>query len=193
MRTVLKNKMSRAQNSSFKKLLFVLTAFFGVCFLIFVVATAFYKTGFLFSAAITFGVTFYHFAMRLAVGYSVEKIFAKNINYNCKWFAPKKFEHRIYKKLKVRKWKGKVPTFNPEQFDVEKHTLDEIIRSMCIAEIVHEVIFLLSFLPIFLAIPFGDFWIFFITSIISTNFDLVFIILQRYNRPRVINLLYRNK
>ena len=191
MSTVLKNKNSRAQNSSFKKLLFVLTGIFGFCFAVFTAANAFYKSGFLYSAAITFGVTFYHFAMRLAVGYFIDKIFRNRIDYNSGWFAPKKFEKQLYKKLRVHKWKGKVPTFDPEQFDIEKHSFDEIIRSMCTAEIVHEVIFIFALLPVFLAIPFGDFWVFLITSVLSAAFDLIFVILQRYNRPRVIRLVKR--
>lgn len=191
MSTVLKNNNSRAQNSSFKKLLFTLTGVFGFCFAVFVLANTFYKSGFLFSASITFGVTFYHFAIRLAAGYIVDKIFKNRINCNSKWFTPKKFEKQFYKKLRVHKWKQKVPTFDPEQFNVEKHSFDEIIRSMCVAEIVHEVIFILALLPVFLTIPFGDFWIFFITSVLSAAFDMIFVILQRYNRPRVIRLIKR--
>lgn len=188
---MLKDKKSRAQNSSFKKLLFVLTGIFGFCFIISAIANSFYESGILFSVTITFGVTFYHFAMRLAVGYFIDKIFKNRIDYSNKWFSPKNFEKQLYKKLRVHKWKGKVPTFDPEQFDIEKHSFDEIIRSMCAAEIVHEVIFVFALLPVFLAIPFGDFWVFFITSVLSAAFDLIFVILQQYNRPRVIRLIKR--
>ena len=45
MSTVLKDKNSRAQNSSFKKLLFVLTGIFGFCFAVFTTANAFYSCG----------------------------------------------------------------------------------------------------------------------------------------------------
>ena len=191
MSTMLKNSKYRAQNSKFKKQLFALTGIFGFCFLISVLANSFYKSSLLFSIAITFGVTFYHFAMRLFVGYSVDRIFKNGINYNSQWFSPKKFEPHLYKKLHVHKWKEKVPTFDPEQFDIEKHTFDEIISSMCVAEIVHEAIFILALLPVFLSIPFGEFWVFLITSVLSAAFDLIFVILQRYNRPRIIRLLHR--
>ena len=191
MSTVLKSSQSHARNSKFKNQLFALTGIFGFCFLISVLANVFYKSGLLFSLAITFGVTFYHFTMRLFVGYSVDKIFKNGINCNSQWFFPKKFEQHLYKKLHVHKWKEKVPSFDPEQFDIEKRTFGEIISSMCIAEIVHEVIFVFSFLPIFLSIPFGEFWFFLITSVLSAAFDLIFVILQRYNRPRVMRLLNR--
>ena len=191
MSTVLKSSGYRAQNSKFKKQLFALTGIFGFCFLISVLANIFYKSSLLFSLAITFGVTFYHFAMRLAVGFSVDRIFKNGINYNRNWFSPKKFEQHLYKKLHVHKWKEKVPSFDPEQFDIEKRTFGEIISSMCVAEIVHEVIFVFSLLPIVLSIPFGEFWIFFITSVLSAAFDLIFVIIQRYNRPRVMRLLNR--
>ena len=191
MSTVLKSSGYRAQNSKFKKQLFALTGIFGFCFLISVLANIFYKSSLLFSLAITFGVTFYHFAMRLVVGFSVDRIFKNGINYNNQWFSQKKFEQHLYKKLHVHKWKENIPSFDPEQFDIEKRTFGEIISSMCVAEIVHEVIFVFSFLPIFLSIPFGEFWIFFITSVLSAAFDLIFVIIQRYNRPRVMRLLNR--
>lgn len=191
MSTVLKSSGYRVQNSKFKKQLFALTGIFGFCFLISVLANVFYKSGLLFSLAITFGVTFYHFTIRLVIGYSIDRIFKNRINYNNQWFSQKKFEQHLYKKLRVHKWKGKIPSFDPEQFDIEKHTFGEIISSMCVAEIVHEVIFVFSFLPIVLSIPFGEFWIFFITSVLSAAFDLIFVIIQRYNRPRVMRLLNR--
>lgn len=191
MSTVLKDSKFRAQNSKFKNQMIALTGIFGSCFVISAFASVFYKSSLLFSLAITFGVTFYHFAIRLVIGYSVDRIFKNGINYKNRWFSPKKFEQRLYKKLHVHKWKEKVPTFDPEQFDIEQHTFDEIISSMCVAEIVHEVIFVFALLPIVLSIPFGEFWVFFVTSFFSAAFDLIFVILQRYNRPRVIRLLNR--
>ena len=50
----------------------------------------------------------------------------------------------------------------------------------------------LSFLPVFAGIKFGACPVFIITSIVSAGMDLVFVIMQRYNRQRIVNYL-RNK
>ena len=60
---------------------------------------------------------------------------------------------------------------------------------MCQAEIVHEVIVVLSFLPLLAAIPFGAFPVFLITSLLAAMYDLTFVIMQRYNRPRILKYL----
>ncbi|MBQ7937605.1 MAG: hypothetical protein IJ283_09655 [Oscillospiraceae bacterium] len=90
MSTVLKDSKFRAQNSKFKNQLIALTGIFGSCFVISAFASVFYKSSLLFSLAITFGVTFYHFAVRLVIGYSVDRIFKNGINYKKRWFSPKK-------------------------------------------------------------------------------------------------------
>ncbi len=59
---------------------------------------------------------------------------------------------------------------------------------MCQSEIVHAVIILLSFVPLPGTIPFGAFPVFLLTSLAAALTDTVFVIVQRYNRPRVIRL-----
>ena len=81
-----------------------------------------------------------------------------------------------------------MPTFDPDSFDLKKHTFGEIVRATCIAEITHEIIMPLSFLPL-LAIPrYGAAPVFVITSILAAAFDGVFVIMQRCNRPRLVRL-----
>ena len=77
--------------------------------------------------------------------------------------------------------------------DSKIHSWDEIAQAMCQAELVHEVIIILSFLPIFAAIPFGALPVFVITSILSAGFDAMFVIMQRYNRPRIMKLIVDSK
>lgn len=191
MSTVLKDKSSRAQKDTFKKLLFGLTAFFAVLFIISLTLFFSFKDEIYFTLSITFGVTFYHFAIRLVIGYFTDKIFRGRTNPNSKWFSQKKFEHAIYKKLKVHKWKKFVPTYDPDQFNLEHHSFEEIARSMCSAEICHEVIMLFALFPVLLIIPFGSPAVFIITSVLSSAIDLVFVIIQRYNRPRILRLIKR--
>lgn len=141
------------------------------------------------SLAITFGMISYHFLMRLAVGYTVDGIFHNQMNYNHKWFQEKALEKRLYKVLKVKKWKDKMPTFAPEFLDLKVHTMEEITGAMCQSEIVHLIIVVLSFVPILATLLWGSFWVFLITSVLAAGFDSMFVIMQRYNRPRIIRIL----
>ena len=142
---------------------------------------------------ISFGTTAYHFVMRLAVGYLVLRLTNYDLDYRHVWFRPRKWEPAFYKKLQVRKWKGKIPTYDPEQFSLEKHTTYRIIQNMCGAELVHEIIIALSFLPL-LSVPlFGTFSVFLITSLLAACFDGVFVMAQRYNRPRLVRIYERQE
>lgn len=139
--------------------------------------------------AISCGTACYHFCMRLAVGYAVNGIMKNRADYTAKWFQLRKWETALYRKLRVRKWKKHLPSYDPSLFDLKKHSLDAIVQAMCQAEIVHEIIVILSFIPLFFSILFDSFAVFFITSLLSACFDLCFVILQRYNRPRLIKLI----
>ena len=75
------------------------------------------------------------------------------------------------------------------QVDNRLHTWDEIAQAMCQAELVHEVIIILSFLPILAAIPFGALFVFVFTSILSAGYDAMFVMMQRYNRPRIVKMI----
>lgn len=139
--------------------------------------------------AITFGTFFYHFAMRLLVGHAVNFAVNNKADYTKGWYQLRPFEVRLYKKMKVKQWKRHLPTYDPALFDPKLHSWEEIAGAMCQAEIVHEVIVILSFLPLLAAIPFGSFWVFLFTSVFSALFDLCFVVIQRYNRPRIIKFL----
>ena len=80
-------------------------------------------------------------------------------------------------------------TYDPSCFDNRIHSWDEIAQAMCQAEVVHEVNVVLSFVPILAAIPFGALWVFVITSVLAACYDGMFVVMQRYNRPRVIRLV----
>lgn len=149
------------------------------------------KVAFL-SVAITFGTMLYHFVMRLAVGYFTTEFFSHYLKPDSWWFITKEFEKKLFKLLKVKKWKLFMPTANPESFSLKKHTPEDIAKTMCSSELVHEINIFLSFLPIFLAIPFGKITVFIITSILAALCDLPFVIMQRFNRPRIIRFARRS-
>ena len=143
--------------------------------------------------AITFGTCFYHFAMRLLVGYTLNSILKNRANYQKAWYQLHPFEARLYQVLKVKKWKGRMPTFDPSCFDPKLHSWAEIAGAMCQAELVHEIIIVLSFMPLFAAIPFGSLPVFFITSLLSAAYDSSFVIIQRFNRPRILRLIEKER
>ena len=151
----------------------------------------FTKIPVLFSVAVTFGTIFYHLAMRLAVGSLVDARYHNRMDYTKKWFQQKPFEKKLYQKLNVRKWKKRLPTLNPQDFDLKNRSIEEIIQVTCQAEVVHEAILPLSFVPIVFSIWFGSLGVFVITSCASFLFDSMFVIIQRYNRPRLMRLLKR--
>lgn len=141
--------------------------------------------------SIAFGTTAYHLGMRLLVGLFYHKLLKNQAGYTRKWFRPRPWEGRLYKLLKVKRWKDKMPTYIPEDFSRERHTWEEIAQATCQAELVHETICVLSFVPL-AAVPWlGAFWVFLLTSLCSALFDLAFAVIQRYNRPRLIKLAQR--
>lgn len=146
-----------------------------------------------FSCAITFGTIAYHFVMRLCVGGVFSKFMNNRADYSKKWYQQRPWEKQLYKKLKVKQWKNKMVTFDPDLFDTEKHSLDEIVQAMCQAELVHETIIILSFVPILASFRVGALSVFVITSVLAACLDLVSVIIQRFNRPRVIKLIEREK
>lgn len=139
--------------------------------------------------AITFGTISYHLVIRLFVGAVINLLMHNHVDYRKKWFQTNAVEERLYRILKVKQWKGKMGTYDPDCFDYRKHSWHEIAQATCQAELVHELIILLSFLPIFASIPFGALPVFAITSVFAASYDAMFVVMQRYNRPRIIKLV----
>ena len=156
--------------------------------ILFTINYFFLKSGFFLSSTITAWTISYHLLMRLAVGWIVDQIMHNQANYNHSWFQLKKFETKLYRILKIRKWKGKMPTYSPELFDSSRYSYTQIAQAMCQAEIVHECIIVLSFMPVLLTFLFGDFFVFLTTSLVAALYDSLFVMMQRYNRPRILKL-----
>ena len=158
-------------------------------FLAFLIAYQVWTLDILLTLCITFGTIAYHFVMRLGVGAAVNGIFHNKMNYKRWWFRPRRFEKGLYRFLNVKRWKKFVPTYDLDAFSAKEHTFEELVQATCQAEVVHEIIVLFSFVPILFAIPFGALAVFLITSVLSAALDTVFVILQRYNRPRLVRVL----
>ncbi len=145
----------------------------------------------LLSHAITFGTISYHLVMRLLVGGVYSVLMNNRADYEKRRYRVGAREIALYEKLKVKKWKRAMPTYDPTLFDPCIHTWDEIAQAMCQAELVHETIAVLSFVPILGGIRFGDYPVFIVTSCVAAALDTMFVIMQRYNRPRVVRLAKR--
>ena len=155
-------------------------------------AYALHPQGWVLALAITCGTVCYHFAMRLLVG-AVVPLFAGSFHPDQPWFRQRGWEPKLYARLKLKSRKSGIPTYDPGQFDLTVLPLSQVVRNMCSAEVVHEVIMLLSFVPLLFAIPFGEFPVFFITSVLSAGFDGIFVITQRFNRPRLVKLMKKKE
>lgn len=162
-------------------------SFFAVFFVIYQI----FGIGWALTLTITFATTAYHFIMRLAVGTVIDKIMRNRADYTKKRYQLHPIEQRFYEIIKVRRWKNNMPTYQPDLFSPKLHTWHEIAQAMCQAEVVHETIVVLSFLPIFASIFFGALPVFAVTSVCAALYDSLFIIMQRYNRPRVVKLAIR--
>ena len=142
----------------------------------------------LLTGIITFTIM-YHFWVRIIMG-NVSKLFKKHIKYNQAFFKEKNFEKKLYKFLRVKEWKGKALTYNPESFSLKEHSLEEIANTMTKSEVDHWINEIISLTSVLFSFIWPELlWAFLISAIAAMIFDSQFIIIQRYNRPRVIKLL----
>lgn len=172
-----------------KRIIYIATAVFTVLTVLFSVLYLKFNTDLFITLAITFGTILYHFVMRLAVGFLVPHSF----HYNEKFFTEKAFEKPLYKALNVKKWKRFMPSYNPDSYLIKNdfRSLEAIADTTCRNEVIHLVICLLSFVPIIFTVFFGAAAVFIITSVLSCMFDMIFVIIQRFNRPRLLKIINR--
>ncbi len=171
-----------------KKLMILLTVILTALFIASLFLHHYIPSPLTLSLAITLGTTAYHFSMRLAVGLFLHAIFRGNMDHKRKWFSERSFEAKLYRLLKVKAWKKYIPTFDPSLYSLKEHSIEELLGATCQAEVVHELIMLLSLLPLAMIIPFGEPIAFITTSLFAFLIDGVFVILQRFNRPRLLRL-----
>lgn len=149
--------------------------------------------------ATTAGTTCYHFAMRLCIGFAVEKAMTsrKKVNFDGVWFREHKWEPKLYRLLRVRKWAKRVPTFKPEQFDARARSPEQLAHQTCLSELVHELIVVCGYFSLLFCLffenPLANLAPFLITAILAGLYDMQFVILQRYNRPKILRLMRRKE
>ncbi|MBR3928770.1 MAG: hypothetical protein IKJ65_07200 [Clostridia bacterium] len=102
-------------------------------------------------------------------------------------------EGKIYAKVLVHRWKDIVPdaskviskmTKKRIKKDVDADAIKRLIQETCVAELVHWVLIVLT--PVYsigIDVKYGVLF-----SVFYTLGNLVFIIIQRYNRPRFVKM-----
>ena len=128
----------------------------------------------------------YHLGLRIFFGAFTGKL---GITYKSRFFKPLFFEKALYKLLRVRQWKDKALTYDPDAFSPKKHSWEEIANTMSKSEIDHWINEVISLTSILFSLLWGEFYIFLITALLAMLFDAQFIVIQRYNRPLVIELI----
>jgi len=184
------NKKAKPSGSAlFMYWVIAITAIIAViCFILYY--GGFYVNPVILWTSVTCFTIMYHLWMRIILG-NVTKLFP--INYNQWWFKERKFEKKLYKILKVKNWKNKALTYNPELYSVKDRSLEEIANTTAKSESDHWVNISISLSTILFSLIWGVFWIFFVTAILAILFDSQFIIIQRFNRPRLLRLIKRYK
>ncbi len=172
-----------------KKSIYIITFSSLILLISFTLIYLFTNASVFYSLIITFGTISYHFVMRLFVGLLINHIMKNKADYHKKWYQCHKGEEKFYRFIRIKKWKKRIRSFDESFFNPKIHSWDEIAQAMCQAEIVHEIIMVLSFVPIIFSIWFGELLVFIITSVISALIDSIFVMLQRYNRSRIIKLI----
>lgn len=123
-----------------------------------------------------------------------------------KWFAEDRFPYkeyrfekggRIYEKLEIHKWQNRVPDMSkilpflmpPKKLtgDYEER-LPRMIQETCVAEFIHGLLCFSGLGCLFLWPGAGGV----VVSLLNVFlFNLPFVLIQRYNRPRLIRLMHK--
>lgn len=142
-----------------------------------------------FSLAVTFFTTFYHFIMRILVACAVSACRKNKDGSALSAVRLSRAERIFYDKIRIKKWKKFAPTYNPSLFSVKRNSLSELMNNMTNARISHEIIVVLSFLPLLFSKFIGGTIPFLITSVLSALFDMQFVLIQRYNTARLEKIM----
>ena len=138
---------------------------------------------------VTFLTISYHFIIRICVGLSVD-LTVRKFSVRFRNHIPvSSLEMKFYRWIGVKKWKKNAITAKPDSFDIKKVNFIELLHNMIQAELVHEILIPLSFVPLLFIIPFGVPVVFIITSCAAACVELKYVMIQRYNRPRVERLI----
>ena len=195
--------MNKEKVSTVIKVVFPLLIFFDISVLVIVVYCAvngFDEEGWLLSL-IGMGFFAWHITYRPIMG-QIVGFFRPVLRLKLKRWKVSKREALFYEKyLHIKSWKDKVPAWNRNHFvlhlsdmkDINK--VSQVLRYNISAEITHTANAILGILFAFVAfspLVYKWLWAFLLASIIvSFIADVPFILIQRYNRARVMDIYLR--
>jgi hypothetical protein len=149
--------------------------------------------------------TLFWFLLHFGVGFLFirlpENFRLRVFNNKKKFFIVSEKEIWFYKKIRLPKWKDKLPQYNKGfnkrnlPNEISKEYLELFINVTCQAEIVHYIIIPLGYFSVFFSLLTNnpEYW-FFIFILIATFIgicNIVFSLIQRYNRYRLEKLLFK--
>lgn len=110
---------------------------------------------------------------------------------NTRAFREQPFERRLYARLRITKWKDRLPMMNAALKKLENNMtpayLDRMIMETYYAEFGHLTIAVLGFLIIWVN-PNEYMWMAWIFAVVNFFIHILFCIIQRYNRPRLLKV-----
>ena len=122
------------------------------------------------------------------------------------WFSYDRFPYKsfpfekngkIYLKLKINKWQSKVPDMSKifpdlipakKLLDNSEEALNVLIKETCIAELIHWMFAVIGLAGLWICPNVWGGLIIFVYVVVG---HFPFILIQRYNRPRLVKLLKR--
>lgn len=117
---------------------------------------------------------------------------SRNKNFlNSLWFCEHSWEKTFYDFIKVKQWKTRVGTYDKKLFAGKNFSKEKLVMTITQSELVHEIVFILSFCPVCLTKTFGHLPLLVVLCTIFAAANLPFIFIQRYNRPRVLKMQER--
>lgn len=103
------------------------------------------------------------------------------------WFNQSNLEKDLYKKLKIKGWKNKLPTYDNSMFKIKSGSKEDVIKLMIQSENVHLLLIFLSYIPLFWSNFFGHLGMMIVMSFVFSIVHIPFVMVQRFNLPRIIN------
>lgn len=111
-------------------------------------------------------------------------------------YLPFRWEHggRVYNRLHIKSWQTKLPDMSKivtgmmprkEISEANLQILPRMVQETCVAEFIHVILCFTGLHCLSLWKGLGGFMI----TTLNTLANLIFVVIQRYNRPRLVHLL----
>lgn len=142
-----------------------------------------------------------YFAVIGFLSFLVGRILPKKwFDWEAPWFKclPWENDGKIYDRLHIRKWKDLLPDMNkitpvlmkgraPKTAHSSVEEMEGVLQETCVAEVIHEVLCVIGFGCMSIWPGMGGFLI----AVLHALGNLLFVMVQRYNRPRMRQLYLR--